>query len=211
MLKQIDEPLFPVIAVDSSPATPVPSPPMLRRCGGRNVRGSELSPGGWSLRHAETKCLGQTQVDTPRSACGSATDEPGPVEPALPPTQTEKPMNATTPQSPLVSPSHESKPMEAALPSTPPEKPVDDTRPESPLASPSHESELMSAALLSTPPEKLVDGATPQFPLAPLDSKSPQSPVPPAQPEPTNTVDTQDCYIYCLPLLCTYNSLGFRV
>ncbi|CAE7230856.1 unnamed protein product [Symbiodinium microadriaticum] len=31
MLKQIDEPLFPVIAVDSSPATPVPSPPKTQR------------------------------------------------------------------------------------------------------------------------------------------------------------------------------------
>ena len=145
MLKQIDEPLFPTITVDSSPTTPVPvpTPPKLYRCGGRNVKHSDLSPGGWSLTHAETMCLGDTQVDgeaSPRSALGLVSHEPEPKKSALPSTQNEKLMDGTTSQSPLRVSSNESEPMESALPSTQNEKQMDGTTPDSSLASPPHSS-----------------------------------------------------------------------
>ena len=178
MLRQLDEPLFQVIAVDSSPSTPPPPPPKLHRCGGRNVKSSELSPGGWSLRHAETKCLGDTQVDSPRPDHGLATDE--------------------------------SKPMERALPAPPPKNFVDGTTPESSLGLPSHEPEPSQSPM---PPSHEPEPS--QSPVPPSHEPEPsQSTAPPSQPEPANTVNTQDCYFYYLPLLYTcyrieLDGLGF--
>ncbi|CAE7486429.1 unnamed protein product [Symbiodinium sp. CCMP2592] len=120
MLRQMDEPMFAAIEVASSPATPMQPPAArLHRSGGRNVKNLDMSPGAWSLRHADTKCLGDTQadgtLDSVQADLGLPSDASKPVGNALSPTQQELLANAATPQSSLGSPSYELKPVEEAM------------------------------------------------------------------------------------------------
>ena len=197
MVALIDEPLFATINVDSSPTTPVSMspPPKLLRSGGRNVKHMDLSPGGWGLRNAQTRCLGDTQVDAP-SPPRKPSKEPEPVGSALAPT--------STPQPPMGLPSHEPELVESALPSTPSEsKSVDSALPSTPTGTKPVESALPStpsgtkpveSALPSTPVETQTeapvetqtDGSTPQPPAVGLSS---QLSVPACQPDPSSTQD----------------------
>ena len=173
LLQQLDEPLFGTIEVASSPATPMQPPARLHRSGGRNVKYLDMSPGAWSLRHADTMCLGDTQADgtlqSVQSGLGLPSDASKPVGNALAPTQQELLANGATSGVSLVSPSYECKPVEEALPSTQPELLANGATSGLSLVSPDHELKL-------------------------------EDPLPPWQPDPVDTPSsagdpssTQDC------------------